>query len=122
MESAYCILFYTTIHGDRPAQEFLVNLPDKIKGKSLRWIQKLEQEGPDLPRPYADIVRGKIRELRISFASQQCRFLYFFYNKYIILTHSFIKKTDKIPENEIERAHRFMCDFEERVKRGEIEL
>jgi len=122
MEKEYQIVLYTSIQGRCLTKEFLENLPDKIKGKALRWIEKLEQNGPNLPRPCADIVRGKIRELRVIFASGQYRFLYFFYHKYIVITHGFIKKADKIPESEIERAHRFMCDFEQRVGRGEIEL
>lgn len=122
MEKEYQVIFYTNIQGHCLTKEFLDNLPDKVKGKALQWIQKLEQEGPDLPRPYADTVRGKIRELRVIFASGHYRFLYFFYHKYIVITHGFIKKTDKIPENEIERAHRLMRDFEQRATRGEIKL
>ena len=122
MEKGYQVIFYADIQGQCLTKEFLDNLPDKAKGKVLKWIQKLEQEGPNLPRPYADTVRGKIRELRVIFASGHYRFLYFFYHKYIVITHGFIKKTDKIPENEIDRAHRVMRDFEERARRGEIEL
>jgi phage-related protein len=122
MEKGYEVIFYADASGQCLTKEFLDDLPDKAKGKVLKWIQKLEQEGPYLPRPYADIVRGKIRELRVIFASGHYRFLYFFYYKYIVITHGFIKKTDKIPENEIERAHRYMRDFEKRVAEGEIEL
>lgn len=75
-------------------------------------------EGPNLPRPYADIVRGKIRELRVSFGSNEYRFLYFFFGKRIIITHGFLKKTDRVPEGEIERAERIMQDFLERNKGG----
>lgn len=90
----------------------------KIRAKVAKWIDKLKKEGPNLPRPYADIVRGKIRELRVSFGSNECRFLYFFFSKRIIITHGFLKKTDKIPEREIERAQRMMQHFLQRGKRG----
>jgi phage-related protein len=122
MEKEYQVIFYTNIQGCSLVKEFLDSLPDKAKGKALLWIQKLEQEGPNLPRPYADIARGKIRELRVILASIHYRFLYFFYHKYIVITHGFIKKTDKIPDNEIRRAHMFMLDFGQRARRGEIEL
>ena len=122
MESEYRIIFYTSIQGDCPAKEFLNSLPIKVRAKISQWMVKLEEYGPNLPRPYADIIQGKIRELRVVFASTQYRLLYFFYGKCAIITHGFIKKTDEVGKNEIERACRFMYDFEERAKRGEIEL
>jgi len=122
MEKEYQVILYTSIQGRCLTKEFLENLPDKVKGKALRWIEKLEQNGPNLPRPYADVVRGKIRELRLVFASHQYRFLYFFHQKYIIITHGFIKKTDVVPESEIERADNAMLDFEERLRKGEMVL
>ncbi len=82
----------------------------------------MEREGPHLPRPYADIVRGKIRELRLKFGHRQYRFLYFFAGKKIIMTHGFLKKTSEVPEEEIFRALSFMIDFLERSKQGGIEL
>ncbi|MBI2174183.1 MAG: type II toxin-antitoxin system RelE/ParE family toxin, partial [Candidatus Omnitrophica bacterium] len=69
-----------------------------------------------------DVVRGKIRELRVSFSGLHHRFLYFFHGKHIIATHGFVKKTAAIPEEELSRAQRFMADFEERARRGEIQL
>ena len=91
--------------------EFLNKLQTKIRAKVVKWIEKLEKEGPNLPRPYADIVRGNIRELRVSFGSNEYRFLYFFFGKRIIITHGFLKKADRVPEGEIERAKRIMQDF-----------
>lgn len=118
----YEVYFYQTPKGRCPAEEFLDGLPVKARAKVARWIEELKTYGPDLPRPYADIVSGKIRELRVIFASKQYRLLYFFYHRNIVITHGFMKKTDKVPEGEIETAQRSMIDFEERVKRGDIEL
>jgi DNA-binding XRE family transcriptional regulator len=42
--------------------EFLNELQTKVRVKVVKWIEKLEKEGPNLPRPYADIIRGKIRQ------------------------------------------------------------
>ena len=94
----------------------------KIRAKVARWIDKLEECGPSLPRPYADIVKGKIRELRVIFASRQYRFLYFFYDKNIIITHGFMKKTDRVPDNEIKKAQDIMHNLEERLQKGEAVL
>lgn len=118
----YEVLFYESTRGDCPADEFLTSLQPKIRGKIERWIEKLEELGPELPRPYADIVRGKIRELRIRFGVVRYRFLYFFEGHNVIITHGFMKKSSQIPEKEIERAERLMIDFKDRLKKGEIEL
>lgn len=107
----YEVLFYEDARGRCPADEFLDVLQPKIRGKVEKWIEKLEKHGPDLPRPYADIVKGKIRELRVGFGSNSYRFLYFFLGKNIVITHGFSKKTDRVPQGEIERAERFMQDF-----------
>lgn len=118
----YRALFYKTEVGRCPTGEFLSALPLKVRAKILRWIEKSEEYGPDLPRPYADIVRGKIRELRIIFASGQYRLLYFFYGRYIIITHGFVKKTDEVPNNELEKAENMMRNFELRIKKGDIRI
>ncbi|MFH1776438.1 MAG: type II toxin-antitoxin system RelE/ParE family toxin [Candidatus Omnitrophota bacterium] len=112
----YSVEFYRDIKGRCFTIEFLDSLQIKVKAKVAKWIDKLEKEGPDLPRPYADIVRGKIREHRVSFSSNEYRFLYFFFGKRIIITHGFLKKTDKIAEGEIERAERIMLYFLQKSK------
>lgn len=112
----YEVLFYEDVRGRCPTEEFLDTLQPKLRGKAEKWIEILEQEGPDLPRPFADSIGRKIRELRVRFGSDSCRFLYFFFWKKIIITHGFVKKTDKVPEDEIDRAVRLMDEFLERNK------
>jgi phage-related protein len=118
----YEVFYYQTLRGDCPVNEFIGCLPVKIRAKLQKWFQKLEEHGPNLPRPYADVVHGKIRELRLVFASNHYRFLYFFEGKKVILTHGFLKKSDKVPREEIDRAEKFKIDFENRLRKGEIEL
>ena len=118
----YEVIFYEDRQGRCPAQDFLDSLPVKVRAKAAKWIEKLQDHGPDLPRPYADIVRGKIRELRLVFASNQYRFLYFFAQRRIIITHGFIKKADSVPENELQRSENIMRDFEIRLSRGGVQL
>ena len=91
--------------------EFLGELPVKARAKLMRWMSQLEAMGPNLPRPYADVVRGKIRELRMVFASSQVRCLYFFDGSRIVMTHGFIKKTDSVPIAEIECADQMMKEY-----------
>jgi len=40
----------------------------------------------------------------------------------IVITHGFVKKTEKLPVGEIEKAERIMQDFLQRYLGGEIEL
>jgi hypothetical protein len=60
---------YTTERDDSPIDEFLDGLDMKSRAKVAAHLSLLEEQGPNLKRPYADIVRGKIRELRIHFSS-----------------------------------------------------
>ena len=118
----YEVIFYEAADGECPTQEFLDGLAPKVRGKVAKWLELLEREGPNLPRPYADVVRGKIRELRVSFSGLHHRFLYCFHGKRIVVTHGFVKKTAAIPEVEIVRAERCMVDFYRRLEGGEIHL
>jgi len=119
---AYKVFYYEGRDGRSPGEEFYDSLDIKTRAKVAKWIEKLELEGPDLPRPYADKVRGKIRELRVRFGKVRYRFLYFFEGKNIIITHGFKKKTDKIPETELNRAEAIRKDFYKRLKVGEIDI
>ena len=112
----YEVFFYEDPRGRCPTDDCLDGLQPKLRGKVAKWIEKLEQEGPDMPRPFADIVKGKIRELRIRFGADSCRFLHFFFGKKIIITRGFVKKTDKVPADEIDRAEGLMNEFLERNK------
>ncbi len=75
--------------------------------------------GNELKGPYVKPVKGKknkgLYELRIKFSSDIARIFYFTYcnNKYVLL-HGFIKKTMKTPENEINRARKYMEDYKRR--------
>ena len=94
-----------------------------MEAKFAKLLKILSYEGPNLKRPYADILAHGIRELRVAFGSNQHRGLYFFFHKdFIIVTHGFMKKTDAVPTGEIELALRYKRDFEVRFERGEIKL
>ncbi|MBI5198045.1 MAG: type II toxin-antitoxin system RelE/ParE family toxin [Nitrospirae bacterium] len=106
----FTVEFYQTPQGDSPVDLFLDGLPEKPRGKIEKWLKLLEEKGPDLPRPYADLLQGKIRELRVSFGKYECR-LYFIHGKTIVITNGFLKKTQKIPQDMIDRAERCRMDW-----------
>ena len=68
----YSVEFYQTPGGHYPARDFLTGLQVKVRAKAAKWLQLLQEEGPDMKRPYADLLRDGIRELRVSFG--QLRF------------------------------------------------
>ena len=120
---AHRIVFYKTPRGDTPFETFLEGHNDKVRAKFIKLLEVLKELGPDLKRPYADVLHSGIRELRVGFGGNAHRALYFFFVRDIIaITHAFMKKTDKAPPDEIERAVRFKRDFEDRFGRGEFDL
>jgi phage-related protein len=115
----YNLIFYTTERGDSPVDEFLDGLDKKSRAKVAAHLSLLEEQGPNLKRPYADVVRGKIRELRIQRSSNQYRILFFFQVRdQIVLAHAFIKKTQQLKEKDIELAEKRMEDWIQRFPTG----
>ncbi len=117
----YNLVFYTTERGDTPVDDFLDCLDKKSRAKVAAHLSLLEEHGPHLKRPYADVVRGKIRELRIPHSSNQYRILYFFQvRNQIVLAHAFSKKTQQLKEKDIELAERRMEDWIGRFTTGGV--
>ena len=117
----YNLIFYTTERGDSPVDEFLDGLDKKSRAKVAAHLSLLEEQGPNLKRPYADVIRGKIRELRIQQSSNQYRILFFFQVRdQIVLAHAFIKKTQQLKEKDIELAERRMEDWIRRLTTGGV--
>ena len=108
----YEMIYYETSRGEEVVKEFLHGLDLKLQAKVYARLKLLQEEGPDRKRPYADVVEGKIRELRVRLARNQIRVLYFFFHKdQIILLDGFRKKEQVIRPGDIERARRRMEDW-----------
>lgn len=115
----YNLVLFTAERGDSPIDEFLDGLDKKTRAKVAAYLTLLEEEGPNLKRPYADVVRGKIRELRIHYGSNQYRILYFFrVRDQIVLVHAITKKTQQLKEKDIELAESRMEDWMRRHPSG----
>jgi phage-related protein len=106
------VIYYTTARGDCPVKEFMEELPRKAAEKTAVFIQYLAEKGPMLHRPYTDHVRGSIRELRVQFARNAVRVLFFFMVKGdIVLVHGFLKKDMALRESDIRLAEERMKDW-----------
>ncbi len=117
----YSLVLYTTERGDSPIDEFLDGLDKKSRARVAAYLSLLEEEGSNLKRPYADVVRGKIRELRIHHSSNQFRILYFFYVRdQIVLLHAFSKKSQQLKEKDILLAERHREEWMRRFPAGGI--
>ena len=110
-EPEYRITFYRTLDGECSVEKSLALMPGKHETKAMKFFQLLEEKGPNLPRPYADVLHGKIRELVVDIQHHGYRFLYFFAGKTIVMTHVFLKKTQRTPPDEVARAGRCMNDW-----------
>lgn len=85
----------------------------------MACLSLLEERGPNLKRPYADLVRGKIRELRIHQSSNQYRVLYFFQLRdQVVLVHAFSKKTQQLKTKDLDLADKRMVDWLRRFPAG----
>jgi phage-related protein len=115
------VIFYETDKGKCPVQDFIASRSLNNRVKIFALISFLEEKGPNLPRPYADFLEDGIHELRIKLSGDQIRILYFFcYKDFIILAHPFIKKSNKVPISEINKANKLRSDFLRRY--NEIKL
>ena len=102
----YKVKFYKDIKtGRSPVLKYIEGLTDKDGAKISRYIEFLRVKKGYLSEPYSRHIKGKIRELRVDFARNRHRILYFtFIKRTIILLHAFLKKTVKTPISEIKRA------------------
>ena len=114
------MFLYRSRRGDAPVEEYLKRQPLHHRRKIEARIALLTVEGPNLRRPYADLLTAPIRELRIGLGRLEHRSLYgFVMIDAIVLLHAFAKKTDAVPKREIDVAIARMDDFERRRAAGE---
>ncbi len=116
----YRIVFYKDRKGRQPVKDFI----DKLSSSSNKdarvnlkkvssYIEYLSNEGLAGGEPYMKHLRGEIWELRpfrnrVLFAS--------LVDDGFVLLHVFMKKTQKTPQEEIEKAERELKDYKERYE------
>ncbi|MBQ8073991.1 MAG: type II toxin-antitoxin system RelE/ParE family toxin [Clostridia bacterium] len=104
--------FYDTEDGRTPTQEFLDSLEPEMNAKMVGLMEILEEKGYSLREPYSAPLEDGIFELRAVQGSNISRALFFFYVEgRIVITHGFIKKTQKTPRAQIELAKKYRADF-----------
>jgi len=116
------VLYYEVPEGKYPVQEFIDSRKGRDQAKIFALISNLQERGPTLPRPYADLLEDGIHKLRIRLSGDQFRVLYFFcFRRFIVLTRAFAKVTAKVPRAEIQKAKKFRSDFLSRFEASDLE-
>ena len=111
--------FYETAAGKQPAKEFLSSLDNKMRAKMVSTISILQDNGHELREPYSKHLSEGIFELRAKVGSDISRVLYFFYvDRHIILTNGFVKKTQKTPSSELDKAKRYRAVYLKKKGKG----
>lgn len=112
------IKFYEDRAGRVPVIEFLDSLDLKMRQKMLRAIQALQDIGMPFEFRYQSHWTMAYFEHRDKAETNISRVMYFFVvGDRAVLTHGFIKKTQKTPPREIERAKKIRDDYIERFGR-----
>jgi len=107
--------YYKDENGNMPVKDFIDGLHPKMKAKVFGRIALLETYGPMLGMPFSEYLKDGIYELRTVQGRSITRVLYFFAaGKRIVLTHGFVKKTQKTPVREIRKAKAFRDDWRNR--------
>jgi hypothetical protein len=122
MEKRWHILFCDAAVHICPVHDFLDSCQPADQVKILRILDLLEQMGPMLPRPYADLLRDGIHELRVHVGGEPIRLLYFFmFETYIIFYQALHKHTDRVPERVITETRTYRDDVARRLDRKHLE-
>lgn len=112
MEEIYRIYYYIDHKGKEPVKEYIDKLSRKEQLKVFAYLELLKDKKGYLDEPYSKHIKGKIRELRIDFSKNHHRIFYFtFVGKKIILLSAFLKKTNKTPPQQINKAIDNYQDF-----------
>lgn len=112
----------------KPAEEFLSGCDDATVQKFYSQKDRLEIYGTKLGPDHVKPIKDGLYELKV-ISELDVRMFCFFYWKdkfsdrhYIVFTGGLIKKTNKLPPNDIETNVTRMNDFKNRVRSGKIKL
>jgi phage-related protein len=106
------ILFYRTAARKCPVEDFLESLPSKVARKVI-WVLSLLRDLDVIPTQYFTKMSGTegVWECRSKLGSNIYRVFAFWDGSKIILTHGIVKKSQKTPGNEIEKAENYKKDY-----------
>ena len=87
-------------------------MPVTLQARYIALTDRMIEYGPNLGLPHTDAFGGGLFELRLKGAEGIARvFFCTMVGQEIIILHSFIKKTQKTPENELKLAKKRMKEL-----------
>jgi phage-related protein len=84
-------------------KKFVVKLDKVSRARLTKEINTLEKHGTNLGMPYSKRINNQLYELRTS-GQQKVRILYHVNGRKIYLLNWFVKKSQKLPIQELEKA------------------
>jgi hypothetical protein len=112
---AFTIEWFWDAQGRSPPLEYFDQLPEKRQDDLLMLLKRMGDFGRIFDKRRFRNEGDQI----FAFKPQPHRFLCFFTTgRKIIITNGFIKKSDKLPPGEKERALRAKADYETRIRKG----
>jgi phage-related protein len=97
------VVIYAEDNGAAPLLEWLDGIPAKAQHKCIVRIERLKEQGHELRRPEADILRDGVYELRVRHLRVNYRILYGFHQGQAVLLHG-LTKEDAVPDRDINMA------------------
>ncbi len=111
---------YVELDNKKPFEEFVLSLPIRDRAKifeTINYFLQLKNENLSIKESLSKHMEEGIFELRTSLRDTIARSLYFYEKgRTIVITHGFIKKSQKTPRKEIEKAKRLREQYMKRSK------
>ena len=104
------VVFFRTLNGNEPVREWLLSLPQEQK-KAIGTEIKVVQYGWPLGMPVVRKMSPDLWEVRVNIPGGIARVLFTVDKDLMILLNSFIKKSQKTPENELETAKKRLNQY-----------
>lgn len=108
--------FYREVNGNEPVREWLQSLDKPIKVIIGEDISKVQFRWP-LGMPLVRSLGEGIHELRSNIPNGIIRVLFLVTNKTMVLLHGFIKKTQKLPLQDLKTAKERGKNYAQQEKR-----
>jgi len=102
------IIFYRSVSGKSPVEDFLDTLTDK-QFEKVSFVFDLIEQLETVPQEYLKKLKGTedIWEVRVRQSNNIFRFLGFMdQGRLVVLNHAFVKKTQKTPKKEVRIAEK----------------
>lgn len=113
---SYEIEFYRRPNGRCPFEEFLREVDTRyahLSPRIVHGLRLLKDYGPEVTEPHVKSMGGGLYELRSKADVGISRAFYFFFSgDKIVMLNGFIKKTQKTPAGELEKARRYKKEYE----------